>query len=116
MIIMMKTTHGNHPSRRPNANGRSDHTRVSITTNRRYHAVHYARKSRRRRNYLHAARDRSIQGQQVGPTFVQSSHLWHSRRLRSSIVSTDVIKSYTSSNYSFFGFKAKSTHSNLRFD
>ena len=95
-IITAKTMHAGRPSRRPNANGRSGRTRVSITTNRRYHAVHYARKSRRRRNYLHAACDRSIQSQQVGPTFVQSSHLWRSRRLRSSIVSTDVIKSYTS--------------------
>src|SRR3954470_21615760 len=91
---------------------RSDHTRVSITANRRSHAVHYAWKSRKRRNYLHAARDRSIQGQQVGPTFVQSSHLWRSRRLRSLIVSTDVIKNYTSNSYNFFGFKTKSTHSN----
>ena len=98
-IITTKTTHDSRPSGRPNANGRSGRTRVSITTNRRYHAVHYARKSRRRRNYLHAARDRSIQSQQVGPTFVQSSHLWRSRRLRSLIVSTDVIKSYTSTNY-----------------
>src|SRR3954468_8284300 len=116
MIITAKTMHGNRPSGRPNANGRSGHTRVSITTNRHYHAVHYTRKSRRRRNYLHAARDRSLQGQQVGPMFVQSSHLWRSRRLRLLIVSTDVIKSYTSNNYNFFGFKAKSTHSNLRFD
>ncbi len=98
-IITAKTTHAGRPSRRPNANGRSGRTRVSTKTNRRYHAVHYARKSRRRRNYLHAARDRSIQGQQVGPTFVQSRHLWHSRRLRSSIVSTDVINSYTSNGY-----------------
>src|SRR3954469_13429575 len=112
MIIMAKTMHGSRPSRRPIANGRSDHTRVSITTNRRYHAVHYARKSRRRRNYLDAARDRSIQGQQVGPSFVQSSHLWHSRRLRSSIVSTDVIKIYTSNNYNFSASKLRSTHSN----
>ena len=99
MIITEKTTHHSRPSRRPNANGRSDRTRVNITTNRRYHAVHYARKSRGRRNYLHAARDRSIQSQQLGPTFVQSSHLWRSRRSRSLIVSTDVIKSYTSNNY-----------------
>ena len=98
-IITAKTTHAGRPSRRPNANGRSGRTRVSTKTNRRYHAVHYARKSRRRRHYLHAARDRSIQSQQVGPTFVQSSHLWRSRRLRSSIVSTDVIKCYTSTNY-----------------
>src|SRR3954462_5460674 len=95
---------------------RSGCPRVNTAATRRSHAVHYARKSRRRRNYLHAARDRSIQGQQVGPTFVQSSHLWRSRRLRSLIVITDVIKTYTSNNYKFFGFKAKSTHSNLRFD
>src|SRR5215216_3524603 len=67
-IITAKTTHAGRPSRRPNANGRSGRTRVNTTTNRRYHAVHYARKSRIRRNYLHAARDRSIQSQQVGPT------------------------------------------------
>src|SRR3954469_20286911 len=112
MIITTKTTHGNRPSRRPNANGRSGHTRVSITTNRRYHAVHYTWKSGRRRNCLHAARDRSIQGQQVGPTFVQSSHLWHNRCLRSLIVSTDVIKIYTSNNYNFSASKLRSTHSN----
>src|SRR4051812_15564492 len=67
--------------------------------NRRSHAVHYARKSRRRRNYLHSARDQSIQGQKVGPMFVQSCHLWRNRRLRSPIVSTDVIKCYTSKSH-----------------
>src|SRR3954465_6444087 len=99
MIITTKMTHGSRPSRRPNANGRSDRTRVNITTNRRSHAVHYVRKSRRRRNYLHAAHDRSTQSQKVGPMFVRSDHLWRSRRLRSLIVSTDVIKSYTSNGY-----------------
>jgi hypothetical protein len=67
-IITAKTTHADRPSRRPNANGRSGRTRVSTKTNRRSHDVHYARKSRKRRNHLHAARDRSIQSQEVGPT------------------------------------------------
>jgi hypothetical protein len=82
-----------------NPNARSDRPRVSTAVNRRSHAIHYAWKSRRRRNYLHATRDRSIQGQKVGPMFVQSRHLWHNRRLRSPIVSTDVIKCYTSKSH-----------------
>ena len=71
MIITTRTMHGSRPSGRPNANGRPDHTRVSTKTNRRSHDVHYARKSRKRRNHLHAARDRSIQSQEVGPTLRQ---------------------------------------------
>src|SRR3954470_7930490 len=78
---------------------RSGRPRVSTAANRRSHAVHYARKSRRHHNYLHDARDRSTQGQKVGPMFVQSRHLWRRRRLRSPIVSTDVIKSYASNGY-----------------
>src|SRR3954466_12577201 len=78
---------------------RSDRPCVSTAANRRSHTIHYARKSRRHRNYLHVARDQSIQSQKVGPMFVQSRHLWHRRRLRSPIVSTDVIKSYTSNGY-----------------
>src|SRR3954464_13083204 len=66
-IITAKTTYAGRPSRRPNANGRSGRTRVNPTTNCRYHAIHYARKSRRRRNHIHAARDWSIQSPKVGP-------------------------------------------------
>ena len=70
-IITAKTTHAGRPSRRPNANGRSGRTRVSTKTNRRSHDVHYARRSRKRRNHPHATRDRSIQSQEVGPTLRQ---------------------------------------------